>query len=97
MSDHEKNLICCPARFLGIGIPNPVLSAFYQYNVSYTVTNFIRESIISGERLNLEAHYMQKYKGFELKNAYEEKLKNEASLQIDQFDDDRKKKLVEKI
>ena len=93
----EADLMCRPSRYGGIGILDPVKTAFSQFTVSNEATSYLSEIICQGTQLDLNIHESQREDALKKKLELEKNMKDESLALIDSFPDPVRRCIKRKI
>ena len=89
--------MCRSSRYGGIGILDPVKTAFSQFTVSNEATSYLSEVICQGTQLDLNIHESQREDALKKKLELEKNMKDESLALIDSFPDPVRRCIMRKI
>ena len=92
----KADLMCRPS-YSGIGILDPVKTAFPQFTVSNEATSYLSEVIFQGTQLDLNIHESQREDALKKKLELEKNMKDESLALIDSFPDPVRRCIKRKI
>ena len=85
LSEQEKDLLCRPTRFAGLGIFDPVQTARWQYENSRAATDSISIALKSGNNLDLDSYHANSRDVMKNKNVQEKQLQTDTQNLMNQF------------